>query len=72
MSPSPRRRSGLLVLAPAVLALSLALGPAPAGAELGTGVEAPDVEAVEYINIDPVKLSDLSGRLVLLELWKTT
>lgn len=72
MSPSTRRRLGLGVLAPAALALTLALGPAPARSEVSEGTEAPDVEAVEYINIEPVKLSDLSGRLVLLELWKTT
>jgi len=72
MSPSPRRRLGLRLLAPAALALTLGFGPAPAHAALEAGVDAPDVEAVEYINIEPVKLSDLSGRLILLELWKTT
>ena len=43
-----------------------------ARAELAVGEEAVEVEAKEFVNTEPVKLSDLSGRLILLELWKTT
>jgi hypothetical protein len=57
---------------PALCALLLAVAVAPAVAEVETGAEAPEVEAKEYINIEPVTLSQLQGRLVFLELWKTT
>ena len=55
------------------LAALLALSAAPsARAELAVGEEAVEVEAKEFVNTEPVQLSDLSGRLILLELWKTT
>lgn len=44
----------------------------PASAELAVGAEAVDVEARAHINIEPVKLSELKGRLILLELFSTT
>ena len=53
----------------ALLALSAA---SSARAELAAGEEAVEVEAQEFVNTEPVKLSDLSGRLILLEIWKTT
>lgn len=58
------------------MALSLLLMTVPAGAEEREGVpigtEAPDVVAGDFINTEPVKLSQLKGRLVLLELFTTT
>jgi len=55
------------------LAALVALSAAPsARAELAVGEEAVEVEAKEFVNTEPVKLTDLSGRLILLELWKTT
>ena len=55
------------------LAALLAFSAAPsARAELALGEEAVEVEAKEFVNTEPVKLSDLSGRLILLEIWKTT
>ena len=53
----------------ALLAFSAA---SSARAELAVGEEAVEVEAKEFVNTEPVKLTDLSGRLILLELWKTT
>ena len=61
----------LRALAPAALALAFLVAPS-ARAELENGADAPDVSAQEYVNTEPVKLVDLSGRLILLELWKTT
>ena len=55
-----------------VLALTIAIGYVPAIAEVETGAEAPEVDAKEYINTEPITLSQLSGRLIFLELWKTT
>ena len=68
----PRSRRHLGPLAVGALALVLALGFAPAIAEVPVGEEAPDVEAQDFLNTNPVKLSDLSGRLILLELFTTT
>ncbi len=65
----------LRALAPAALTLAFLVAPVSlpsAHAELELGAEAVDVSAQEYVNIEPVKLVDLSGRLILLELWKTT
>jgi hypothetical protein len=53
-------------------ALLVLLSAAPASAELALGDPAPDVTSADYINTEPVKLPDLSGRLILLELFKTT
>jgi len=53
------------------IALVFALA-APASAGVEVGAEAPEFEADGYINTEPVKLGDLKGRLILLELWKTT
>ncbi len=65
------RRPGRLPALGLVALLALATTPsARAGLELGA--EAVEVEAKEFVNTEPVKLSDLSGRLILLELWKTT
>ena len=61
----------LRLLAPAALTLAFLIAPA-AQAEIEVGAEAVDVSAEEYVNTEPVKLVDLSGRLILLELWKTT
>ncbi len=36
------------------------------------GDEAPDFDAGEFVNTEPVRLSDLKGRLILLELFSTT
>lgn len=54
------------------LAVGFLLAPAPARAEVAVGAEAPDVEAKEFINVEPISLSQLSGRLILLELFTTT
>ena len=56
---------GALALTPLVFAV-----PAEAGVEVGA--EAPDFGAGDYFNIEPVKLSELAGRLVFLELFSTT
>jgi hypothetical protein len=53
------------------LALVLMLSsPASAGVEVGS--EAPDFGAGGQFNSEPVKLSELKGRLILLELFSTT
>lgn len=62
-------RSGLLA---AVVAALLAFGAAPVGAEVAPGEDAPEVEAKAFLNIEPLKLTDLTGRLILLELFTTT
>ena len=46
--------------------------PASAGDGLEVGAEAPDFGSEGCFNTEPVKLSDLKGRLVLLELFSTT
>lgn len=54
-------------------ALAILLSASPAAAEgVAVGADAPDVTAQGFINTDPVKLSDLKGRLILLELFSTT
>ncbi|MGE0192659.1 MAG: hypothetical protein AB7T63_11530 [Planctomycetota bacterium] len=63
----PRWLTGL---APAALLLGLAVGPAHAGPEVG--MDATDVSAQAHINIDPVTLAELKGRVILLELFTTT
>jgi hypothetical protein len=45
---------------------------APASAAIEVGAEAPDFGSDGAINSEPLNLSDLKGRLILLELWKTT
>ena len=52
-------------------ALSLLLMTSPAYAEVEVGAEGPDVTGDGYFNTDPVKMSDLKGRLILLELFGT-
>lgn len=52
------------------LTLLLAVTPASAGVEIGA--DAPEVTGGDFINTEPVKLSELKGRLVLLELFSTT
>ena len=74
---SPRRRSAwrrtVRGLAVGALALSLFIGSsAPAYGEVAVGDEAPDFDAAHYFNSEPVKISDLKGRLVLVELFSTT
>jgi hypothetical protein len=68
----PRFRLGWKALAGAALAAIVLLGAAPATAEVPLGEDAPEVEAQDFINTQPVKLTDLSGRLILLELFTTT
>ena len=58
--------------APLALALLFLLAPPPAGAAVEVGADAPNVTAEGFVNTEPVTLEDLSGRLILLELWKTT
>ncbi|MCA9316323.1 MAG: hypothetical protein H6806_01000 [Planctomycetes bacterium] len=60
----------LSAMAPAALLLGLAVGPAHAGPEVGA--DATDVSAQAHINIDPVTLNELKGRVILLELFSTT
>lgn len=52
------------------LSTMLFAGPASAGVEVGE--EAPTFNSGEYLNSAPVQISDLTGRLVLLELFTTT
>lgn len=54
------------------LALGVLFSAGPASAGLEVGAEAPSFEAADYINTEPVQIADLSGRLILLELFKTT
>ncbi len=54
------------------VALSILLTATPASAGVEIGAEAPDVTGQGFINTDPVKLSELKGRLILLELFTTT
>lgn len=54
------------------LVLVAAAGAAPARAEIAIGAEAPAFEGREFINTPPVKLSDLKGRVVVLELFRTS
>lgn len=51
---------------------ALALFCVPARAELAVGADAVEVEAADFFNTEPLKLSELKGRLVLLELFSTT
>ena len=44
----------------------------PASAGVDVGADAPDVTADSFFNTEPVKLSELKGRLILLELFSTT
>ena len=67
-----QRHRRFRVPAAAALALLFLLAPAPARAEVAVGEDAPQVEAQGYVNTEPVSLTDLKGRVVLLELWKTT
>jgi hypothetical protein len=63
------RRSRRVLAATALVAL---LAASPVRAELEPGVDAPDVTAQAFINTEPVKLADLAGRVVFLELFSTT
>ena len=67
---SLRNRSWLRAVVPA--ALAFALGAVPAAGGLEVDAEATDVSARAHINIDPVTLNDLRGRVILLELFSTT
>jgi hypothetical protein len=69
MSPRHRR---FLKRALSPLALLLLLGPGTARAEVETGADAPDVTAGAQLNIEPVTLAGLKGRLIFLELFTTT
>jgi hypothetical protein len=53
-------------------ALSLLFISAPASAEVAVGADAPTFQSGDYVNTDPVQISDLKGRLILLELFSTT
>ena len=44
----------------------------PASAGIEVGADAPDFESEGTFNTEPLKLSDLRGRLILLEFFKTT
>lgn len=68
--PSRRLSPWLRALVPG--ALVFALGAVPAQAGLEVGAEATEVSAAEHINIDPVTLNELKGRVILLELFTTT
>lgn len=52
------------------LSALLFAGPAHAGVEVGE--EAPSFNSGDFINCEPIQISDLTGRLVLLELFTTT
>jgi peroxiredoxin len=41
-------------------------------ADVEIGQDAPEIEAREYVNVEPVKLADLRGRIVLLQIFRTT
>lgn len=56
----------------ALAALALAAAAAPARGESAVGSEAPAIEGREFINTAPVKLADLRGSVVLVELFRTT
>ena len=56
----------------AAAALSALLLVTPGYAEVEVGADAPDFEAKDFINTEPVKFSELKGRLILLELFTTT
>ena len=53
-------------------ALFVLLLASPAVAEQAVGEEATSFGAAGYINTEPVEISDLKGRLILLELFSTT
>ena len=69
---SPRFPLGRTSLVAGALALALLVGHASVQAEVPLGNDAPDVVGQEFLNTKPMKLSDLSGRLILLELFTTT
>ena len=54
------------------IALSLCLVVTPASAGVEIGADAPDFSGGEFINSEPFKISDMKGRLILLELFSTT
>ncbi len=39
---------------------------------IAVGEEAPDFEGGDVLNSEPIKVGDLKGRLILLELFSTT
>ena len=56
----------------ALVASFLFLGSSDTVAAVAVGDEAPEVTGGAHFNCEPVKLSDLKGRLVFLELFSTT
>jgi peroxiredoxin len=58
-----------LVLLPVILALALwALWP-DRGESFATGQKAPEISGGPWINTQPLSLSDLKGRVILVEFW---
>ena len=64
------RRLRMLFCGMSLVAAAAFLAP-PASAEIGVGDEAPEVELEEFFNTEPMEWKDLSGRVILLELFGT-
>lgn len=43
-----------------------------ARADVEVGQDAPELEGREYVNVEPVKLADLRGRVVVVQIFRTT
>jgi hypothetical protein len=60
---------GVAGLALALLLGLAALGVPPAGALVQVGQPAPEIAGPSWINSEPLTLSALRGRVVLVEFW---
>ena len=78
MSRLPRAVIGLASIAPAAVLLALLLAaPGPLAAREGTDIavtprpmpEFPHADPRDWINSAPIRLADLKGEVVLVEIW---
>lgn len=56
----------------AVLAVAALVAARSARADAEVGKDPPDIEAREFIHVEPIKLSELKGRVVIVQLFRTT
>lgn len=54
----------------ATVLLLVGLAPA-AAAQVWIGADAPEVEAKQWFNTEPVSISELKGQVIMLEFWAT-
>jgi len=56
----------------AVLALAVVASASAASADVEIGKDAPEIAGRDYIHVEPIKLADLRGRVVLVQFFRTT